>query len=274
MNTRFLTVPGGQLAYDDTETAGPVVLCVHGMGETRGVYRFLRPALVAAGYRVITTDLRGCGESTAKWDDYSTVAVAGDLIALARAVTTEPVTLVAHSYTGGPAFLVAARAPELCSALVLINAVARPQPKMKFYLRPAAWFVGHFAMGWVAYWSSLFKSAKPVDFADYRAALLANLREPGRTPALAAMMADPQRDGADAAADVRCPVLVLMGTEDTDFPDPAEEARATAAMVADGRFQLVEGSGHYAQVEFPDVVAGAILPFLEKSGTHEHGRSN
>jgi pimeloyl-ACP methyl ester carboxylesterase len=265
MNTRFLNVPGGQLAYDDSETAGPVVLCVHGMGETRGVYRFLRPRLVAAGYRVITMDLRGCGDSTAKWDDYSTVAVAGDMIALARAVTTEPVTLIAHSYTGGPAFLAAARAPEVCSALVLIDCVARPQPKPKFYLRPAVWFVSHFAMGWVAYWSSLFKLAKPADFATYRAALLANLREPGRTHALAAMTADPQQAGADAAPAVRCPVLVLMGTEDTDFPDPAEEARATAAMVADGRFQLIEGPGHFAQVEAPDAVTEAVLPFLERS---------
>ena len=267
MNTRFLTVPGGQLAYDDTETAGPVVLCVHGMGETRGVYRFLRPRLVAAGYRVITADLRGCGESTAKWDDYSTPAVAGDLIALARAVTDEPVTLIVHSYTGGPAFQVAARAPELFSALVLIDSVARPQPTMPFYLRPAAWAVSHFAMGWLMYWSSLFKSVKPDDFEPYRALLGANLREAGRMPALAAMMADPQQAGAAAAAEVRCPVLVLMGTEDNDFPDPTEEARATAAMVADGRFHLIERSGHYPQVEFPDVVAGMVIPFLERSLT-------
>ena len=264
MNTRFLTVPGGQLAYDDTETPGPVVLCVNGMGETRGVYRFLRPRLVAAGYRVITTDLRGCGESSAKWDDYSTVAVAGDLIALARAVTTEPVTLIVHSYTGGPAFQVAARAPESFAALVLIDSVARPQPRMPFYLRPAAWFVSHFAMGWVGYWSSLFKSVKPDDFAEYRAMLSANLREPGRMPALAAMMADPQQAGADAAPSVRCPVLVLMGTKDTDFPDPTEEARATAAMVADGRFQMIEESGHYPQIEFPDAVAAAVVPFLAR----------
>jgi pimeloyl-ACP methyl ester carboxylesterase len=263
MDTRFLTVAGGRLAYDDSGTGDRTVVCVHGMGETRTVYRFLRPKLIAAGYRVITVDLRGCGESTARWDDYTTGTVANDVLTLVRAVCSGPVSLIVHSYTGGPAYIAAARAPELFSALVLMDTVARPQPKIELVLRPAAWFVGRFAIGWVTYWSSLFRSTRPADFATARAGLLANLREPGRMAALRAMMADPQRAGADAAPRVRCPVLVLMGSLDTDFPDPAAEGRALAGMVPDGRFVMIDGVGHYPQVEVPDVVAGHVVPFLE-----------
>src|SRR5258706_7539642 len=56
-STRYLEVPGGRLAYDDTGT-GPLVVCLPGLGDLRASYRFLAPRLVAAGDRVVTIDLR------------------------------------------------------------------------------------------------------------------------------------------------------------------------------------------------------------------------
>ncbi len=50
-STRFLKVEGKALAYDDNEGAGPVVVCI-------------------PGFRVITLDPRGQGESEAFWDSY------------------------------------------------------------------------------------------------------------------------------------------------------------------------------------------------------------
>ena len=49
------------------------------MGDLRSTYRFLTPKLVAAGYRVVSLDVRGHGESSVRWDDYSVGAVAADL---------------------------------------------------------------------------------------------------------------------------------------------------------------------------------------------------
>ena len=42
---------------------GPDVLLVHGFPDDHTVWRHQIPALVAAGYRVIAPDTRGCGES-------------------------------------------------------------------------------------------------------------------------------------------------------------------------------------------------------------------
>jgi len=40
MNTRYLDVNGGRIAYDETGPAdGQLVLCLHGLGETRRAYR-------------------------------------------------------------------------------------------------------------------------------------------------------------------------------------------------------------------------------------------
>ena len=82
--THFVDVPGGQIAYDDTGGAGPLIVCTPGIGDRRQLYRFLRPALAEAGYRVATMDLRGHGESSTGWPVYSAAALGSDIVALIR----------------------------------------------------------------------------------------------------------------------------------------------------------------------------------------------
>ena len=54
METTFLDVPGGRLAYDLTGPAGaPLVICTPGMGDTRKVYRFLVPKIIEAGEPIL-----------------------------------------------------------------------------------------------------------------------------------------------------------------------------------------------------------------------------
>jgi pimeloyl-ACP methyl ester carboxylesterase len=77
-------------------------------------------------------------------------------------------------------------------------------------------------------------------------------------------MAKADHDAAEAALPrVTVPTLVVMGTADPDFPDPAAEASLTAERVA-GRAEvvLVDGAGHYPQAERPDVVSPAVVAFL------------
>lgn len=61
--------------------------------------------------------------------------------------------------------------------------------------------------------------------------------------------------------EVKAPVLVVMGTKDPDFPDPAAEAKLTAERLR-GRVELVEGAGHYPHAELPEQVGPAIVAFL------------
>src|ERR1700743_2341137 len=82
LQTRFLAVDGGRIAYDDTGGTGPLLLALPGMGDLRSEYRLLRPALLRAGYRVVTMDVRGFGASSAHWADYSAHAVGRDALAL------------------------------------------------------------------------------------------------------------------------------------------------------------------------------------------------
>lgn len=69
--TQFLARPGGRVAFSDTGGEGALVVLVPGLGDLRGTFRFLEPALVARGMRVVTMDVRGHGQSSATFDDYS-----------------------------------------------------------------------------------------------------------------------------------------------------------------------------------------------------------
>ncbi|MFJ9371147.1 alpha/beta fold hydrolase, partial [Nocardia sp. NPDC101769] len=129
--TEYLTVDGGQIAYD-VAGEGPLVVLSHGIGDRRQAYRALVPQLVAAGYRVANADIRGHGESSMNWTSHdgstaiSRTDVAGDLLALIRHLGG-PAVIVGHSISGGAATIAAARAPELVSGVVELNPFTKLQ---------------------------------------------------------------------------------------------------------------------------------------------------
>src|SRR4051794_38326815 len=109
--TEYLDIAGNTLAYDVTGQ-GPLVVLAHGIGDSRHSYRFLAPALVAAGYRVANVDIRGCGDSSVGWDGYSRTDIAGDLVALVRHLGG-PAVIIGQSISGGAATIATATAPDL-----------------------------------------------------------------------------------------------------------------------------------------------------------------
>jgi pimeloyl-ACP methyl ester carboxylesterase len=266
MELSFAAPDGGRIAYDDSGAAGPLLLCLPGMGVTRMTYELLRPLFVGAGYRVVTMDLRGVGATDAVWSDYSPEAIARDAVALLRHLDAGPAVLFTSSYTGASAVWAAAEEPALFRAIVLGAPFARVMPRPGLLTRLAIAAVGRFRPLWTMYWSSLYKTRKPADFAAQRAALAANLAEPGRMAALRAMFA------ADVSAcearlpavrDAGIPALVVMGTRDPDFPDPAAEAALVAARIG-GTVTMIDGAGHYPHSEFPAETAAAVLAFLNE----------
>ena len=129
--TEFLEIDGGQIAYDVTGS-GPLVVLSHGIGDRRQAYRFLAPRLAEAGYRVVSADLRGHGESSMGWksvtgtDAITRTDIAGDLLALIRHLGG-PALIVGHSISGGAATIAAAKEPDLVSGIVEINPFTKTQ---------------------------------------------------------------------------------------------------------------------------------------------------
>lgn len=259
--TQFWKSPSGPISYDD-RGQGPLVLCVPGMGDLRQEYRFLAPRLVEVGYRVVTVDLRGHGQSTTHGDDVSVAGVGADLAGLLDALGGQPARVVGDSMAAGAAVWLAAERPDLVSRLVLVGPVVRGRTGLVGRILYGLLFSGPWGPSvWSAFYASLYPTQQPADLGHYRQALKANLREPGRMSVLRRMMLAPKDASEARVSQVKAPTLVVMGTRDPDFKDPEAEARWLSE-VAGATVVLVPGAGHYPHAEYPDVAGSAIVEFL------------
>ena len=271
--TQFVDVAGGRIAYEVIGD-GPLVVLSPGMGDTRSTYRFLAPLIANAGYRIASVDLRGHGESSTGWNSYSRTDTAGDLIEVIRKLGG-PGMIVGQSFSGGSATIAAATNPDLVGAIVEIAPFTRP-PKIGWaaLLRDAPYRRGMLLLArfifagsvkaWSKYLDLAYPGRKPADWDTWLAALEANLREPGRVKAARKMGTSKPVDAAAQLANVRCPALVVMGSDDSDFPDPEAEAAAIVGLLPAGlgRYAMIENAGHYPHAQYPQEVAAALLPFL------------
>ena len=273
--TEYVDVAGGRIAYE-VAGRGPLVVLSPGLGDTRGTYRFLAPLVADAGYRVAGVDLRGHGQSTTGWGSYSRTDTAGDLMAVVRELGG-PAVIVGHSFSGGAATIAAATHPDRVTALVGIDPATRPPafsvaallrnaPHRRAVVRLVGLLLAGRVENWLKYLDLAYPGRKPADWDAWLAALAANLREPGRMTAARRMGRSSPADAAAQLANVRCPVLVVMGREDPDWPDPQAEAAAIVGLLPAGlgRYEMIEAAGHYPHAQYPQEVAGVLLPFLAK----------
>lgn len=284
--TEFVTLEHGQLACD-VAGEGPLVVLSHGMGTSRRDFRHLVGPLVAAGYRVVNVDMRGHGESSLDWPSatgktaISRTDVALDLLGVIRHFGG-PAMIVGHSLSGGSATIAAAEAPELVSAIVEINPFTLKQGidfgallSISRYRHGMLQLLGTQLLKsprlWFRYLGGVAYPSKPADHDKYLAELSDLLRQPGRW---AEFMKTGKTTPADAharLAEVRCPVLVVMGSADPDFAHPEEEGRRIVAALSPGLGQVVtvDNGGHYPHAQLPAEVAALLVPFLDAHSTTE-----
>ncbi len=261
-STRYISRPEGRIAYD-VQGSGSLVVLVPGMGDLRAGYRFLAPELVAAGYTVATTDLRGHGDSDATFSSYGDPETAGDIAALIDELGGHAV-IGGNSLAAGAAVIVAAEHPEKVSGLVLLGPFVRNPPSSAFQ----AWMF-HTMMAplwvasmWKAYLPTLYKGTKPADFDSYRSAVIASLKRPGYGKAFSLTTRQTTHDPAEAVlGGVTAPAIVIMGDSDPDFKDPAGEATWIGEKLH-AQVVLVPEAGHYPQSQRPDITTPAVLGFL------------
>lgn len=261
MTTLFLDRANGRIAYDEIGT-GPLVLCVPSMGDVRSEYRFLAPQLAQAGYSVVTMDVRGHGESSTTWDDFSVAGVGSDIVALIRYLDKGPAVVIGDSMAAGATVWAAAEAPDWVAGAILMGPFVRSEPTLFSSLLFGALFSRPWGPAmWQWYYKTLYPTRKPTDFAEYVRNLRKNLAEAGRMEALQKMLAASKSASEQRLGRVKAPALVLMGTKDPDFKDPAAEAHWVAEKV-NAQLHMIEGAGHYPHAEMPEVVAPLVLAFL------------
>ena len=264
MQTLFFERPEGRIAYDDSQGEGQLVIMWPGMGALRSEYRFLAPPLIEAGYRVVTADMRGHGESSSNWSEYTTSAAGLDILGLIDHLDAGPAHVIGTSFSPGAMVYASAERPEAFRSLTLIGPWLRDastgfiQNLMTAVLLNGPWKVA----GWIMFYKTLYPTRKPDDFDEYLEKLSANLHEPGRFEAMKGLGFGPKTASAERIGRVQTPSLVVMGTKDPDWPDATAEAGWIIDHLDGSSLLLVEDAGHYPQTEMPEKVIPGVLDFL------------
>jgi pimeloyl-ACP methyl ester carboxylesterase len=262
MATKYLPQENGRIAYDDCGE-GPLVICIPSMGDVRGEYRFLVPQLVSAGYRAVSMDVRGHGESSTDWSDYSVAGIGKDLVSLVCELNSGPAILIGTSMAAGASIWAAAEAPDLVRGMILVGPFVRGEGDAFLKLLFSVMFARPWgAAMWLKYYSTLYPTRKPEDFTEYVNALLHNLKEPGRLESLLRMIRASKKASEERISRVHTPALVLMGSKDPDFKQPEAEAK-WAAEHLQGTYTIIKDAGHYPHAEMPEVTGPLMLSFLQ-----------
>ncbi|MGH3251744.1 MAG: alpha/beta fold hydrolase [Trebonia sp.] len=269
-----------------------LVLCVHGMSGAATNWTDLMAELVP-DFDCVALDLPGSGFSPPPKTNagYSVSALAGTVIRLIEALVPshgDRVHLVGNSMGGAVAVRVAARRPDLVKTLTLISP-AMPDPKVRrtvmHFPLLALPFVGErLAHQWAARYpvenrvAGVFATCfsdpahlHPDRFADEVAALrrrdtlsydAASLVGAARTLVTETIRPSPFSLWR-AAARVTAPSLVLFGRDDR-LVHPRLAGRA-ARVFGNARVQVLEETGHLAQMERPGLVAALFREMVEET---------
>ena len=246
---------------------GEPLLLLNGIAMTLASWEPIAAPL-AERFRVVRCDLRGqlLSPGTPPADLGGQVA---EVIALLDALGVGRAHLVATSFGGAVAALLAARHPERVRTLVTIASAVGFTDSMAEEV--ARWHAAALTAVSSEDRSALSDVLEPVVYS--RAWLAAHRAERAQAREQTALL--PERwfrdladllvtaGGASVAADlpaIRCPTLVIAAGEDRFIP--RERCRAIAETIPGARFEVVEGAGHAVVVEQPEELVARIEAFL------------
>ena len=277
------------VAIDGPPDAPPVIL-LHGFPESHRTWREIAPRL-RDDFRLVMPDQRGFAGSDRpqEVEAYQADRLVDDIFALADALSLERFALVGHDWGGAIAWAAALRNDPRLTRLAIVNA---PHPVIfqkslieNAEQRAASQYIAAFrsrmfekaveSMGYEALFEKSF--SRHVDLAlmpdAERAQYIAQWSRPGaltamlnwyraskvKVPPPAVKLPIPQWALAGFPK-VEIPTLVIWGMRDvTLLPVQLE---GLDRLVTDLQVVRLPDAGHFAPWEAPEVVAGALAPFL------------
>ena len=108
---------------------GPLVLLCHGFPESWYSWRHQLQALAEAGYHAVAPDMRGYGrtDKPEAIDQYTIFHLTGDMIGLARALSSEKAVIVGHDWGAPVAWHAALFRPDRFRGVVGLSVPFRPR---------------------------------------------------------------------------------------------------------------------------------------------------
>ena len=266
---------------------GPPVLLLHGYPQTHACWHHVAPRLVAAGFTVVLTDLRGYGSSSkpASAPDHSTYskrAMAADQVAVMRRLGHDRFAVAGHDRGGRVTHRMALDHPGAVGRWAVLDiaptATMYARTDMAFATGYYHWFfliqpaplperlIGadpeFYLRRKLAAWDRGEDTFAPEAFEDYRRAFA----DPATIAATcedyrAAASIDLEHDAADAGRTVAAPLLALWGEH--GLVGRTYDVLATWREKADDVRGHALPTGHYLPEEAPEAVAEALAGFFQ-----------
>ena len=264
---------GVSLHVSDSGGDGRPVVLIHGWPQSGEAWAPQVPALTSAGYRVVTYDRRGFGDSTAAGPyDYDTFAA--DLDAVMTGLDLRDATILGFSMGGGE---IARYLGEYGSDRVrsAVLAAAIPPWLLKSDENPDGGFPRDAAVGMQeqlladregmldGFMTGYFSAGGELAVTEAQRQAALALAAKADTEAAAACILAWLEDFTGDLEKIDVPVLVIHGDSDGIVPLEVSGARS-AQLVSDGTLVVIAGGPHGINVSHTDEFNAALIDFLER----------
>jgi pimeloyl-ACP methyl ester carboxylesterase len=256
--TQYFTHDGVRIAYEETGAAEPAMVFVHGWCCDRN-HHAPQVAHLSPSHRCVSLDLRGHGDSDVPAGGYSIAVFADDVAALCSELGLHKPVIVGHSMGGAIALSVAARHPDLPSAIVMLDGAIFPPDSLLAMTGPltAAFESDGYLEPLAGVFNGMFLPSDDAKLHEHVVA--AALATPHHVAAgeWAALWAN---DYAGDAAKVRVPAM-YVGAH-----NPIADMTKLRAAMPDAVLAQTAGAGHFHQLLVPEQVNAMIERFLAING--------
>jgi pimeloyl-ACP methyl ester carboxylesterase len=257
---------GVALFYEQAGEGDPPILLVHGWCCDHTYFAPQFEHFAGRGHRAVAVDLRGHGRSDKPQQDYTMRLFADDLAWICDRIGAEKPVVVGHSMGGIVAFDLAARYPELPSAVVMLDAavilpagVQAAIPGFLEMLRGPGYREA--LRAYVA--NSLFI---PTDDQERKERVLEGMSSAPQHVVVSAFEGLRDYDPTEATGGLAVPAVYRAADELQPRSDMAR-FHELAPQVLYGK---TVGSGHFCQLEVPEQVNAMIERFLAISLRGRH----
>ncbi|WP_166347218.1 alpha/beta fold hydrolase [Phytoactinopolyspora limicola] len=257
-------VGGITLGYDD-HGAGPPLVLVHGHPFDRTMWRPQVEHFARAGWRVITPDLRGYGQSTVQPGVTTLDTFAGDIDRLLNWLGVDGVILGGLSMGGQIVMDFYRQFPDRIRGLILAATSAHAESDAgRQSRRETAERLLRDGMDGYAdeILPGMITPRTITHQPDVATHVMTMMRQTSPAGAAAALRGRAERpDYLATLATVAVPALVIVGTDDAFTP--LGDARTIHRQIPHSTLEIIEGAGHLPNLERPTTFNAVLQRFLE-----------